>query len=220
MKDTTIYSHVKKWVVEPAEFATESSPLLIYNPSALTYTIINSVKEIDSMRIAETAALQEKVALLESATAALAAADSLQRIAIGALQEINDALAAKHEALLLRNDSLLLVIKNHEERIARLEAKNEIPLDEAADVILEQNNPNPFAESTIITYYIPDRVQGEAELIVSPASQTPVLQRYPLTKGIPAQLSVSASDLYTGVFVYSIIANGKVLATKKFIVIK
>ena len=219
-KDTVIYRMRKKWVVEPAEFATESLPILIYNPSALTYTIINSIKEMDSTRIAETAALRDHIALLDAKTAALLEADSLQGIEIGALKEQNDAFAAKLEALSSSNDSLRLVVKNHEERIARLEAKNEIPLDEAADVILEQNNPNPFAESTVITYYIPAAVSGTPELIVTPSSQSQILQTIPLTKGLPQQLTVSASAFDTGVYVYSIVSNGKVLASKKMIIIK
>lgn len=184
-KDTTIYRMVKKWVIDPAEYREEKQSLLTYNPNALFYLLINSVKQLDSNLVA----VRNESAI-----------------------KLNDASRV--------NDSLRFITKILEERIARLEANSQISLDEAADVILEQNNPNPFAESTLITYYIPDRVQGNAELIVSPTSQSPILQRYPLTKGLPTQMSVSAHDLYTGVFVYSIVANGKVLASKKFIIIK
>ncbi|MBK9250172.1 MAG: hypothetical protein IPM69_19210 [Ignavibacteria bacterium] len=37
---------------------------------------------------------------------------------------------------------------------------------------------------------------------------------------IHGQLIISAKDLYTGVFVYSITVSGKVIASKKFIIIK
>ncbi len=219
-RDTVTFRPIKKWVIEPAEFATESSPILIYNPSALTYTIINSIKELDSTRIAETFALQEKVALLATKVATLAATDSLQQIEISTLQEKYDTHTAKHEALSSSNDSLRVILKNHEERLARLEAQNQIAVSDAADIILEQNNPNPFAESTTITYYIPDSVQGDAELLIAPTTQSPVLQHYILTKGIPTQITISSANLYTGVFVYSISINSKVFASKKFIVIK
>ena len=36
----------------------------------------------------------------------------------------------------------------------------------------------------------------------------------------PTQLNISAQDLYTGVFVYSITVSGKVIVSKKFIIIK
>ena len=41
-----------------------------------------------------------------------------------------------------------------------------------------------------------------------------------LFAGTPTQLIISAQDLYTGVFVYSITINGKIVASKKFIIIK
>jgi len=193
MKDSTIYTPIKRWVIEPAEYRTDSMPLLTYNPSALTYVIINSIKEIDSLRTADKQELIEKI--------------NLQ----------SNLIHSQNSTI----DSLILANKNFEERIARLETKNEISLDEVSDVILEQNNPNPFSENTTITYYIPDKVQGDAELVIAPAaSQSPALQKYPLTKGTPTQLTISAQDLYTGVFVYSITVSGKVIVSKKFIIIK
>ena len=191
-KDTIILQPKKKWVVEPAEFITESTPLLVFNPSAMTYTIINSIKELDSMFIAGYNALEEKVKKLE--------------------KNIED--------IVNTNDSLRQIIENHEGRLARLEIQNQIPANELSDIILDQNNPNPFAETTIITYYIPKYIHGDAELLITPANQYSILQRYTLTKGVPSQISVSANDLYTGVFAYSISINGKILASKKFIIIK
>ena len=117
-------------------------------------------------------------------------------------------------------DSLSLVIKNHEERIARLEAQNNINRNEVQDVILEQNNPNPFSDNTTITYYIPESVVGTPELIITASSQSQILKKIGLQKGIPTQLSVSASDFNTGVYVYSIIIENQVFASKKLIIIK
>jgi hypothetical protein len=42
----------------------------------------------------------------------------------------------------------------------------------------------------------------------------------PSELSIPTQLTISAQDLYTGVFVYSITVSGKVIVSKKFIIIK
>ncbi|MBL7997660.1 MAG: hypothetical protein JNL32_03385 [Candidatus Kapabacteria bacterium] len=117
-------------------------------------------------------------------------------------------------------DSLSLLVKNHEERIARVEAQNNIIRNESADVILEQNNPNPFAETTTITYYVPETVTGTTELVISHSARNEVLRTIQLTKGTPTQLTVSANGLTTGVYVYSIVVANKVLASKKFIIIK
>lgn len=185
MRDSLIITPKQRWAISPAEFRNESAQLLTYNPSSLTYVIVNSIKELDSAKSAENSELREEIGLLQNT-----------------------------------NDSLKLILRTTEERLARLEAKNEIALNEAADIILEQNNPNPFADNTIITYYIPLAVLGTPELIITPSSQSQILQTMALTKGLPQQLTVSASGFDTGVYVYSIVVQGKVLASKKFIVIK
>lgn len=168
------YVPTKKWVTEPAEYRTDSKPLLTYNSSALTYVIVNAIKEIDAARTADKAA----------------------------------------------NDSLRLVVKNLEERIARLEANNAVPLTEQIDVILEQNNPNPFSDNASITYYIPEKVSGKAEMLISSTDQKTILQQFPLEKGMPSQITVDAKDFKTGVYVYSLAINGRILAAKKLIIIK
>lgn len=152
---------------------------------------------------------------------------SLKYLLINSVKELDTAIIAVKENLEQTNkrltevnDSLSMVVKQLNDRISRIEASVQIPVDESVDVILEQNNPNPFADQTIITYYVPNKVIGTPELIIASTSQSPVLQRMTLVKGMPTQLVVSAKELYTGVFVYSIVANNKVLATKKFIIIK
>ena len=184
-KDTILIKEVKHTVKQPAEYKEETSPILIYNPGPLSYVLVNSVKELDSI-----------VELQKHTT------------------------DVKFSEFQSKNDSLQLIIANLQDRLARLEAEKQVPLDGIQDIILEQNNPNPFSDITTITYFVPDKVQGSAELVITPYSQSPILQNYPLTKGIPTQLSISAQDLYTGVFVYSITVGGKVLASKKFIIIK
>lgn len=139
-KDTTIYKPTKRWVIEPAEYRIDSMPLLTYNPSALTYVIINSIKELDSSRMTDKADVQTKITSLEE----------------------------KNTSLQGQNDSLQLLLKNLQDRVTRIEAEKHIPLDGEQDIILEQNNPNPFADNTTITYYIPDKVQGDAEFVPAP----------------------------------------------------
>ena len=168
------YIPTKKWVTEPAEYRTESKPLLTYNSSSLTYVIINAIKEMDAARLADKTT----------------------------------------------NDSLRLVVQNLHEHISRLEASNSVPLTEPMDVILEQNNPNPFSDNASITYYIPEKVNGKAEMLIGSTDQNVILKQFPLEKGKPAQLYVDAKDFKTGVYVYSLAVNGKILAAKKLIIIK
>ena len=191
-KDTIITKPTKRWVIEPAEFTKETEPILTYNANALWYLSINSIKELDSIITVNHNENQRVLTSLQSRM-------TEQQMVI---------------------DSLSLVIKNHEERIARLEAQNNINRNEVQDVILEQNNPNPFSDNTTITYYIPESVVGTPELIITASSQSQILKKIGLQKGIPTQLSVSASDFNTGVYVYSIIIENQVFASKKLIIIK
>lgn len=117
-------------------------------------------------------------------------------------------------------DSLRLIISNQETRIARLESQNNINSNEIADIILEQNNPNPFSDKTVITYFVPNNVAGEPTMVISPYSRSEVMKTYKLQKGMPTQLTVTASDLGTGVYVYSVMIADNVVASKKFIIIK
>jgi hypothetical protein len=195
-KDSTIYKLAKKQIVEPAEYKEETLPLMSFNPNAFFYVLINSVKELDS-----------KIDLYRASN------DSLQ---LAQKKELDNKLNGNQTTI----DSLKLIVKNLENRLSRLEAEKQIPLDGEQDVILEQNNPNPFADNTTITYFIPKKIQGIAELVITPISQSVTLQKFSLIKGTPTQLVISARDLYTDVFIYSITIDGKVIASKKLIIIK
>lgn len=182
-KGDAVYIPTKKWVTEPAEYHTESKPLLTYNSSALTYVIVNAIKEMDIVHAAYKEATDNKIISLQAT-----------------------------------NDSLRVVTRNLEERIARLETKNTMPLTEAMDVILEQNNPNPFSDMASITYYIPENVAGVTEMVISSTDQKNILKQFPLEKGTPTQVQVNAKEFNTGVYVYSIVNNGRILAAKKMII--
>jgi hypothetical protein len=88
-----------------------------------------------------------------------------------------------------------------------------VNLSDRNAIVLNQNVPNPFAESTVITYSIPTSVQkaqihfydGQGKLINS----VDVIERG------NGQLNVFANDLSSGVYTYSLVADGQVVATKR-----
>jgi hypothetical protein len=90
-----------------------------------------------------------------------------------------------------------------------------VNLSDRNAIVLNQNVPNPFAESTVITYSIPATVQkaqihfydGQGKLINS----VDVIERG------NGQLNVFANDLSSGVYTYSLVADGQVVATKRMI---
>ena len=81
------------------------------------------------------------------------------------------------------------------------------------NIILNQNVPNPFAESTVITYSIPATVQ-KAQIHFYD-SQGKLINSVEIAEKGNGQLNVFANDLSTGVYTYSLVADGKVVATKK-----
>jgi len=86
--------------------------------------------------------------------------------------------------------------------------------------ILDQNNPNPFAETTEINYYIPLNYKGESKLIIADENGINILQSFDLCFGKPCQISISAKELITGVYLYGIRVNGKIVKSKKMMIVK
>jgi len=82
-------------------------------------------------------------------------------------------------------------------------------------VVLDQNSPNPFSEKTVISYFIPENI-GDAQLVIYNQSGA-ILKTIPITNRGDGDLTVYASALSSGIFSYSIIADGKIIDTKKMI---
>jgi hypothetical protein len=88
------------------------------------------------------------------------------------------------------------------------------------DIILEQNNPNPFAETSIINYYIPSKYNGIAKLILADENGINVYQQYDICNGKPCQTSISAKELKTGIYIYGITINDRLVKSQKIMIIK
>jgi Secretion system C-terminal sorting domain len=75
---------------------------------------------------------------------------------------------------------------------------------------LQQNQPNPFSQATIIRYAIP---QGaNAEIKVYDAAGRLVKNMKATESG---QAQINAYDLSAGTYTYTLIVDGKVAASKK-----
>lgn len=84
--------------------------------------------------------------------------------------------------------------------------------------VLEQNNPNPFTENTVIGYTLPESVQT-ATLYIYDMNGTQVHQMT-LTERGSSSVTVSGGELSAGMYLYSLIADGKVINTKRMILTK
>ena len=124
---------------------------------------------------------------------------------------------------------LLSELKQQKDRIDELEkqiniccsshsmkvANPAINVELSNSIILNQNDPNPFAEETKITYTIPEGV-SEAKIIFFDNSGH-IIQTVKINERGEGQLNVYASNLTSGLYSYSLIADGKVIDTKKMV---
>lgn len=82
-------------------------------------------------------------------------------------------------------------------------------------LVLNQNVPNPFAESTVITYNIPTDFT-KAQLIFT-TSEGKVINTVEVTTKGEGRLNVFANDLSSGMYSYTLVVDGKTIDTKKMV---
>jgi hypothetical protein len=85
------------------------------------------------------------------------------------------------------------------------------------DDLLSQNVPNPFSGNTVIRYNLPAGVSN-AVLAVFDMNGKMLLQFNNLSGR--SQVTISGNTLAAGMYIYSLLANGKELATKRMILTK
>ncbi|MCC6702689.1 MAG: tail fiber domain-containing protein [Fluviicola sp.] len=80
-------------------------------------------------------------------------------------------------------------------------------------IILDQNVPNPFAEQTVINFSIPATVQ-KAQIHFYD-SNGKIIQSVDVVERGLGSLTVFGADLSTGIYTYTLVADGQIVATKK-----
>jgi len=103
-----------------------------------------------------------------------------------------------------------------ESTIKSISFVNQTPteINEAAPV-LYQNIPNPYSEGTIIKYYLPDGL-SEADIIVFDMTGKQ-LKSFSLNTPGESSIKVSSSELQPGMFMYTMVVDGKIIDTKQMI---
>ncbi len=82
-------------------------------------------------------------------------------------------------------------------------------------VVLDQNVPNPFAEQTVISYFLPDNVSHAQIIFLGQSGK--LIKVVDLTEKGKGQINVFANDLSNGTYTYSLIVDGKTVETKKMV---
>ena len=99
-----------------------------------------------------------------------------------------------------------------------LSYKNNSTDEETIEAVLYQNNPNPFSIDTKIAYQLPLSTQS-ATLYVYNMNGLQVAE-YPIFTFGEGSILVSAGTLDAGMYLYSLIADGQVIDTKRMILTK
>lgn len=157
---------------------------LDYDANAVTYILINSVKEQQRL-------IEEKESELKMVNAQVA--ELTKRL------EQFERIVASNTAKPLTGSA------------ARVEPN-------ANGVILEQNAPNGFSESSDIKYFVPKSVK---DAIINVYSVNGVkVNSYSLKERGEGKLTISAGDFENGVFLYDLVTDGKSNGMKKMVVQK
>ena len=83
-------------------------------------------------------------------------------------------------------------------------------------VRMYQNKPNPFSESTVITLNIPEKTQTASIFIYDMSGK--LVQSLPVTERGEADITIYARDLTAGMYIYTLVVEGKVEVTRRMIV--
>lgn len=88
-----------------------------------------------------------------------------------------------------------------------------VTLSNRSAIVLDQNVPNPFAEQTVINFSIPETVK-KAQIHFYDGNGR-FMNSVEVTERGLGSITVFGSDLSTGVYTYTLVADGQVVATKK-----
>lgn len=123
-------------------------------------------------------------------------------------------LSAENEILKSEND----VLKTRIDKIEQILSINSKPSVNLSNASLNQSVPNPNSNSTRITYNIPGDI-ANAQLIISDMGGKEIKQ-IQLNNNDNGVLNIDTSKLSTGTYSYSLFVDGKLIETKKMIVVR
>ena len=83
-------------------------------------------------------------------------------------------------------------------------------------VRMDQNKPNPFSESTVIGLNIQEKTQKANVLIYDLSGKQ--IQSVPVTERGETNITLYAGDLGAGMYIYTLVVDGKVVVTRRMIV--
>ena len=165
---------------------------LTYDGSALTYMLVNAVKEQQGQ-------IEEKDAAVEQLE--------------NKVDQLSDQVAQLMEMMTHMDNSMSNCCTSYRgfEPVSQPAISN----DKAS---LMQNIPNPFGSSTLVKFYLPQDVQSSS-LHFYDISGVELSSRVLNTKG-HGQVIFNDAELASGTYFYSLVVDGEVLDTKRMVLLK
>lgn len=175
------------------EVNTIISPLT-YNYDGLIYVMINSIKQLDSTNTA------------------FAKKDSIKDRKIQDMQNQINQLSAVVSSCCSFNTKKSL---QENPPLQSLITSKDVELNNKNIVVLDQNVPNPFAEQTTISYFLPDNITRAQIIFLDQSGK--LIKVVDLSEKGRGLLNVFANDLTNGIYTYSLIIDGQTVETKKMV---
>ncbi|HWB64954.1 MAG TPA: T9SS type A sorting domain-containing protein [Chitinophagales bacterium] len=88
-----------------------------------------------------------------------------------------------------------------------------------AQPVLYQNNMNPFSSETTIRYYVPESGYTNAQIVVYDVTGKMVRQYFAKNAGNNSAV-FEAGELGAGIYLYSLVVNGRRIDTKRMMLVK
>lgn len=108
-------------------------------------------------------------------------------------------------------------LSNTSSIVTRKEASNSQNTKvEITTATLNQNIPNPFNEETVISYIVPTNAQNATIYIYNMSGVA--LNKYDINTFGEGCITISANELYAGIYLYSLVVDGKLIDTKQMII--
>lgn len=137
--------------------------------------------------------------------------DAVQYMLVNAIKEQQKQIEEKDEKILDLENRLLLI----ESKLDGLVSEKNINLGSSSRGTIDQNSPNPFANSTQISYSIPEN-STSAELNIFDIHGR-LMKSVDLTGAGIGQLNIQAGELPTGIYSYQLVVDQQIIDAKKMI---
>ena len=130
-------------------------------------------------------------------------------------------LSMQNDSLKKENENLKIQNALFEDRLKKIEALlkiNTSPVLSLSSAALRQNNPNPFRSNTTVSYKVPQGTSNAQIIIYDAGGKS--LKQFSISPQDNGTVRIDASVLAAGTYHYALFVNGKIIDTKKMVVIK